>query len=66
MVRFFILFFKEINTFMQQRCITLIKSESKHNVTKDLDFKQMLIFYSSKNPKKKHSLHTNMKQHICV
>ncbi len=37
---------------MQQRCITLIKSESKYNVTKDLDFKQMLIFYSSKNPKK--------------
>ncbi len=36
-----------MNTVIQQGCIKLIKSDSKHiyNVTKDLYFKQMLFFF---------------------
>ncbi len=39
-------FLGEINTFVQQGCIKLIKSdgEEMYNVTKDLYFKQMLFF----------------------
>ncbi len=34
------------STFIQQECITLIKSdEGIHNATKDFFFKQMLFFY---------------------
>ncbi len=44
---------KEINTFIQWRCIKLIKCDSKDisNVTKDFYFKSILFFatfYSSK------------------
>ncbi len=46
-----------MNTFIQQGCIKLIKSDSKdiYNVTKTLFFKLMPLFtfYSTKNPEKK-------------
>ncbi len=63
-----IMFLKEMNTFIQQGCIKLIKRDSKdiHIVIQYFCFKSMLLFwtlYSSKNPEKSHSFHKNMKQH---
>ncbi len=51
------LFFKEINTFIQQWCIKVIKSDSKdiYNITKKKIY--MMLFYAikSKNPRIKAS-----------
>ncbi len=52
----FFFFFLEINTFIQQGCIKLIKSDITdiYNVTKDLYFKKMLFIkqHNFRNHKK--------------
>jgi len=55
------LFFKEISTFLQ-RCIKLIKSDSKdiYNVTKDVLSLFIWTSYSSKNPEKSVSVSTEI------
>ncbi len=53
-ILFYFIYFKEINTFIQQGCMELTQNNSKHiyNVAKDFYGKWMLFFltiYSSKN-----------------
>ncbi len=53
-----VIFLKEMNTFIQQKSIKLIKSESKYfyivrKQNKNILNKSLWIFYSSKSPEKK-------------
>ncbi len=53
------IFFKEINTFIQQGHIKLIQSDSKsiYSVIKDFSFNEMLFFWT---------LNNNDEQKICI
>ncbi len=61
----FYIFLKEINTFIKQGCIKLIKSDSKNIYDVAKDFHKKKKNYK-KNPEKMHqSLHKNISQHNC-